>query len=177
MSEPSFHQNNSAVADSLVLGSSDVLVTARPPTEAKARALEEESWSPGIFQKLSSGGRTVLMEVCNDPRSVLTDAVQQACGTTSAASRCALWNACDAGTPEGLTLIKVRIRIERPQVLWLVVSPKSCLQSPATHEHSYWRTIGSPARETPGGTTHVSRMLRSSTLRHSTRVPCGVGNA
>ena len=110
--------------------SADTSVPVRALSETAARALEEESWSvvPGLFQGLANGGRAVLMEVCCGPQSILTEAVQQATGVATAASRCALWNACDVGSKEGLQLVKDRIRLEQPQLVWL--SPPSSAYSP-----------------------------------------------
>ena len=67
---------------------------------AAAQALEEKAWSlvPSFFQGLVTQGRSILMQVCCEPNSLLTSAVQRAAGYEGAATRCSLWNSCDIGT-------------------------------------------------------------------------------
>ena len=98
-----------------------------------AKTLENKAWSlvPGLFQDLVSHERTVLMEVCCAPDSTLSTVVRQMAGYESAASQCALWNACDLGTKEGLQLVLSRIDLEQPVMVWMSppVGPYSPLQN------------------------------------------------
>ena len=99
-------------------------------SESSARHLEDQAWSivPGLFQSLNGFERLALLEVGCDAESPLTAAVHQLTGTTSSAGRCSLWNGCDVGESEGLSLVLQRIEVERPQVVWL--NPPSSSYSP-----------------------------------------------
>ena len=92
-------------------------------SESSARHLEDQAWSivPGLFQSLNGFERLALLEVGCDAESPLTAAVHQLTGTTSSAARCSLWNGCDVGESEGLSLVLQRIEVERPQVVWLIL--------------------------------------------------------
>ncbi|OLP95369.1 hypothetical protein AK812_SmicGene22510 [Symbiodinium microadriaticum] len=68
------------------------------------------------------------MEVACEHDSLLSTAVQELRQDPKAASRCALWNACDLRTQPGLQLILDRIRSEKPQHVWM--SPPSEAWSP-----------------------------------------------
>ena len=82
--------------------------------ESQARSLV-----PQLFQSLQGMGRLALMEVCCEPDSLLSTAVQKAAGLESAATRCSLFNACDMGTSRGVKLVLERIQVEKPQHVWM----------------------------------------------------------
>ena len=104
----------------------------------EARHLEKNSLSvvPSLVQQLIArdghgGTRAVLLEVACAPDSPLTEAVRAKTGEMQSASRCGLWNASDLSTPEGLRFVLDRIRIERPQQVWInpPTSPFSPMQA------------------------------------------------
>ena len=95
-------------------------------SQGKARHLEEASLAaiPSLFQQLLAtrecgSRRPVLMEIACAPDSLLTRAVQAHTGLASSATRCSLWNAGDLSTSEGLRLVLDRVRLEKPQHVWL----------------------------------------------------------
>ena len=87
----------------------------------KARNLEEQSFSivPRLFQALAGYDRPLLMECGRRSRSTLADKVRELTGNKEAAVECGSWNACALGQTEGLKLQLERIRLERPQHVWI----------------------------------------------------------
>ena len=87
----------------------------------KARRLEEQAWSvvPQVFQGLVAEGRTILMEVCCSPESLLTSTVQHLTGESSSASRCSHWNCGDLSSNQGLKHVLQRLEVENPSHVWL----------------------------------------------------------
>ena len=87
----------------------------------KARNLEEQSFSivPSLFQALAGYDRPLLMECGRRSRSTLADKVRELTGNKEAAVECGSWNACALGQTEGLKLQLERIRLERPQHVWI----------------------------------------------------------
>ena len=87
----------------------------------RARQLEEAAWSlvPRAFQALVSEGRPVLMEIGCEPHSLLAEAVCREVGHKDAAVRCAEWNGVDLSVTSGVRLALERLKLERPQVVWI----------------------------------------------------------
>ena len=90
-------------------------------SESVASRLEEESRAliPGLFQALVSHGRPVLMEVACAPDSLLSMAVQERTGVESSATRASIWNGCDLSQGSGVKLVLARLKIERPEHVWI----------------------------------------------------------
>ena len=100
--------------------------TSRNLSQTEARILEERGFSvvPGLMQQLvasdgEGGMRPILMEVACEPNSQLTSAVQQRTGDAQSATRCSLWNSGDLSSKEGLQFVLQRLRLERPQHVWI----------------------------------------------------------
>ena len=95
--------------------------TCRQLSVCKATQLEDAAWSlvPKTFQALVNQGRPVLMEVGCEPQSLLAEAVCKEVGTSDAAVRCADWNGVDLSVTAGVRLALERLRLERPQVVWI----------------------------------------------------------
>ena len=89
--------------------------------EHKARNLDEASNRilPGIFQALAGYDRPVLMECGDHSRSSLAQKICELTKNPEAVVSCGRWNGCDLGTSEGLKLQLSRIRLERPQHVWI----------------------------------------------------------
>ena len=89
--------------------------------EHKARNLDEASNSilPEIFQALAGYDRPVLMECGDNSRSSLAQKICELTKNPEAVVSCGRWNGCDLGTSEGLKLQLSRIRLERPQHVWI----------------------------------------------------------
>ena len=87
----------------------------------RARGLEEQSFNvlPEIFQALTGYNRPVLMECGNRSRGTLANKVRELSEKEEAAVHCGCWNSCDLGKTEGLRLQLDRIRLERPQHVWM----------------------------------------------------------
>ena len=94
---------------------------SRQLTLGRARRLEADAWSivPQVYQSLVNEGRTVLMEVCCSPNSLLTTTVQHLTGQDGSASRCSHWNCGDLGSGKGLKLALQRLEVENPSHVWL----------------------------------------------------------
>ena len=90
-------------------------------SSGKARSLEAAAWSlvPSVFQDLISSQRTMFLEICCSPDSILTETIQSLTGKPEAASRCSHWNCGDLSTGEGVKHILQRLEIERPVHVWL----------------------------------------------------------
>ena len=109
---------------------------------------------PSLVQQLISGDghggtRAVLMEVACSPDSPLTDAVRAKTGEVPSASRCGLWNASDLSTPEGLRFVLDRIKIERPQQVWITppTSPFSPMQNINQRSEAQKQALSEKRRE------------------------------
>ena len=87
----------------------------------KAKSLEERSSCvvPEIFQALTGYNRPVLMECGSRSHSTLAARVCELSENPEAAMCCGQWNSCDLSTTEGLKLQLERIRLERPQHVWM----------------------------------------------------------
>ena len=59
------------------------------------------------------------MEIGCEPHSLLTEAVHREVGYQDAAVRCAEWNGVDLSVTAGVRLALERLRLERPQVVWI----------------------------------------------------------
>ena len=93
--------------------------TRRKLSVGQATQLEDAAWSlvPRAFQV--GQGRPVLMEVGCEPHSLLADMVCKEVGRPNAAVRCAEWNGVDLSCTTGVRLALERLRLERPQVVWI----------------------------------------------------------
>ena len=92
----------------------------------EARRLEEESQAvvPRLYQSLIAHSETgrerpILMEVACEPHSLLSRTVQDRTGNPESAVRASLFNSGDLSSSAGLRLVLDRIRLERPQHVWI----------------------------------------------------------
>ena len=102
----------------------------------RARRLEEQAWGivPDLFHGLVAEKRTVLMEVCCSPESLLTSTIQAKTGCLASATRCSKWNCGDLGSGPGLKLALQRLEMENPPHVWL--SPPCGPYSPLQNVNS-----------------------------------------
>ena len=96
----------------------------RQLSKTKASQIEDLAWSlvPQLFQDLVGQGRPLLMEVSGEPHSLLAQAVCQVTGRADAAVCCGKWNGVDVSVTEGVRLGLERLKLEKPQVVWLRTS-------------------------------------------------------
>ena len=108
----------------------------RELSDQQAKTLEDQSYCvvPDLFQGLAGFQRPVLMEyVRGAATSLLSQAVQERAKRTDAAIVCGPWDSCDLSNQDGLRLFLDRVRLERPQHVWL--NPRSEPYSPLTNIH------------------------------------------
>ena len=89
---------------------------------------------PDLFQGLAGFQGPALMEYGRGAATtLLSQALQERAKRTDAAIVCGPWDSCDLSNQEGLRLFLDRIRLERPQHIWL--NPRSEPYIPLTNIH------------------------------------------
>lgn len=101
-------------------------------TDAEIKLLKNQTQKhvEDVWWSLVCHGRRVLLEVCCEPDSVLSEQCIKKFGPESA-TRVAHWNGGDIETPEGIAHVKQLMLDQRPLVIW--ISPECGPYSPMQH--------------------------------------------